>query len=60
MRSMKSNILTLPRIQEFGEESKQQKLLVDLLVMEKEVHLDIDGGHGRLLKVSFFCDIDLD
>jgi hypothetical protein len=57
-RSMKTNVLTSPRIQEFGEESKQQKLLVDLLVIEKHVHLDIDGGHGRLLEVNLFHNID--
>jgi hypothetical protein len=55
---MKTNVLTLPRIQEFGKESKQQKLLVDLLVMEKQVHLDIDGGHDHLLEVDLFHDID--
>jgi hypothetical protein len=55
---MKTNVLTSPRIQEFGEELKQQKLLVDLLVMEKQVHPDIDGGHGRLLEVDLFRDID--
>jgi hypothetical protein len=55
---MKTNVLTSPRTQEFGEESKQQKLLVDLLVMEKQVHPDIDGCHGRLLEVDLFRDID--
>jgi hypothetical protein len=55
---MKTYILTSPRIQEFGEESKQQKLLIDRLVMEKQVHLNIDGGHGRLPEVGLFCDID--
>jgi hypothetical protein len=55
---MKTNVLTSPRIQEFDKESKQLKLLVDLLVMEKQVHLEIDGGHGCLLKVDLFHDID--
>ena len=58
MRSMKTNVLTSPRVQEFGEESKQQILLIDLLVMEKHVHPDIDGGHDRLLEVGLFCDND--
>jgi hypothetical protein len=26
--------------------------------MEKQVHPNIDGGHGRLLKVDLFRDID--
>jgi hypothetical protein len=58
MRSMKTNVLTLLRIQEFGEESKQQKLFVDLLVMEKHVHPDIDGSHGHLPEVGLFHNID--
>ena len=57
IRSMKTNVLTLTRIQEFGEESKQQKLLVDLLVMEKQVHPDIDGGHNYMLEVGLFRQI---
>jgi hypothetical protein len=57
-RSMKSNVFTSPRAQEFIEKSLQQKLLVGLLVMDKQVHPDIDGGHGRLLEVDLFRDID--
>jgi hypothetical protein len=50
---MTINVLTSLRTQEFVEESLQQKLLVGLLVMDKQVHLDIDGG-------DLFCGSDQD
>jgi hypothetical protein len=57
---MKTKFLISPRIQEFGEELKQQKLLVDFLVMEKEVHPHIVGGHSCLPEIGLFHDIDPD
>jgi hypothetical protein len=57
-RSMKINVFTSPRFQEFVEELQQQKLLVGLLVINRQVHLDIDGGHGCMSKVDLFYIID--
>jgi hypothetical protein len=56
-RSMKTNVFTSPRTEEFGEESKQQKLFVGLLVMDTQVHLDINGGHCHLHEVDLFYGI---
>jgi hypothetical protein len=53
-RSIKINVFTSPRIQEFVEESQQQKLLVGLLVRDRQVYPDIDGGYGCLLKINYF------
>jgi hypothetical protein len=55
---MKSNVFTSPRAQEFIEKSLQQKLLVGLLVMDKQVHPNIDGGCDRILEVHLFYYID--
>jgi hypothetical protein len=55
---MKTNVFTSPRTQEFVEESQQQRLLIGLLVMDRQVHPDIDGGHGCLPEVDLFRGID--
>jgi hypothetical protein len=46
MKSMKTNVLTSPRTQEFIEESQKQKFLVGLLVMDIQVHPNINSGHS--------------
>jgi hypothetical protein len=47
-----------PHIQEFVEESQQQKLLIGFLVMDRQVHPDINGGHVLFLEVELFLDSD--
>jgi hypothetical protein len=56
---MKTNVFISSRTQEFVEELQQQKLLIGLLVTDRQVHLDIYGGHGRLPEVALLCGIDL-
>ena len=54
-----SHISKNPRIQEFVEKLQQQKLLVGLLVVDRYVHPNIDGGHILLPKVEMFLGSDL-
>ena len=58
MNSMETDVFISPRTQEFVEELQQQQLFIGLLVMDRQVHLDIDGGYGRFLEVDLFCSID--
>jgi hypothetical protein len=51
-------MITSPRTQEFVEESQQQKLLVGLLVIVRQVHPNIDGGHGHFLEIDLFRSIN--
>jgi hypothetical protein len=58
---VKTNVFTSPRTQEVVKALQQQKLLVGLLVMDRHVHPDISGchgRHGRLLEVDLFRNID--
>jgi hypothetical protein len=56
--SMKTNLLICPRIQEFVEKSLQQKPLANFLVINRQIHTNIDGGHSRLLEVDLFLGSD--
>jgi hypothetical protein len=58
MKSMKTNVLTSPRTQEFIEESQKQKFLVGLLVMDIQVHPNINSGHGCLSKIDLLHNSD--